>query len=702
MSPVPFASLSLRLQQTNDLLLHLPDADFVAIDEEMTGIQLPHSGRPRKEQPPSERYAAQKLVPERYSIIQLGIALHKGRQVRRYNFYAFPASDSSREIVMNPSAVHFLNQHHMSFDVWTKHGIHFCNEDHATAALERFLDDERRAQQAEMGDRAAGASPPTVADAVSRTIELRRTEDIDFFARTMAGLREWLDSAAPPTSAADEDALHTTTGRQFLLPACNSFLRRALYENIAKEYPNLILEKVEPNDESNHNINNNNAGNHNAAAPPYQHQQIRVLRLSPDELRARRQRMRYDRWSQLITDRIGLWRVVSALRHVCHGRPLDRTHPLWAASPDPIDWATAAATVGFGTVSDVAPVLRRRVPLVVHNGWMDLLFLMTHFDSRCLPDALSDCKALVRSYFPIIFDTKVLSIEYCGYAQMNLATLFRTVGDPGLQVVSSGADPIGDALGSTEHEAAYDAYMTGAVFVGLSRHLKPVTVPGDDSDGEVVDDDNNDQSAAAGGRQCPSHWYDATLGRNRIYSLGLFTLDLENPESDPLSRGMLPEAAYLVSGIDPSVTTRDIVWCLHELVDSDRRPVNFDIVWVDDTTFIVACRYRPTNVDTVGLLAASTDDDHDNKPDDSPDETILKAHGQLIQRALSVRFGRDGIVSLGEHFRRSRAAAEALRRPNWFARVLALTSFRRPVKSKRKSAGEERDSPGAAKRQRRS
>ena len=74
----------------------------------------------------------------------------------------------------------------------------------------------------------------------------------------MASLREWLDSAirprprAGPTNA-DEDEVaererkEKEEGKSLLLPPCNAFLRRALYESIGEEYPSLILEKADGN-----------------------------------------------------------------------------------------------------------------------------------------------------------------------------------------------------------------------------------------------------------------------------------------------------------------------------------------------------------------------------------------------------------------------------------------------------------------------
>jgi hypothetical protein len=68
-------------QQSNDFIKHLPNASFVSMDEEMTGIMLPPgmAGRPSKDDMPSDRFSALKKVPERYSLIQLGICLFEAK-----------------------------------------------------------------------------------------------------------------------------------------------------------------------------------------------------------------------------------------------------------------------------------------------------------------------------------------------------------------------------------------------------------------------------------------------------------------------------------------------------------------------------------------------------------------------------------------------------------------------------------------------
>jgi hypothetical protein len=96
------------------LIRHLPNASWISIDEEMTGIMLPgnhnnnndnnnnnSSGGSRpssqqqqqhsssssssfsKDEAPVQRYAKFKQIPERYSIIQLGICLFEERERSR-------------------------------------------------------------------------------------------------------------------------------------------------------------------------------------------------------------------------------------------------------------------------------------------------------------------------------------------------------------------------------------------------------------------------------------------------------------------------------------------------------------------------------------------------------------------------------------------------------------------------------------------
>jgi poly(A)-specific ribonuclease len=678
---LPYLTYSLTLQQSNDLLKHLPTAAFVAVDEEMTGISIPGSGRPLKDHSPSQRYPILKQAPERYSIIQLGVCLfHRPTpttaatttdtaadgtetntldwQVRRYNFYMFPAGetsfrkqeDSPREIVLNPGAVAFLNQHQMSFDLWMKDGVSYLQHDKAQSTVQDFIQTQRKALEQEQTETPAA----TIQETVRRRVELRRPQDIDFFARTMASLREWLDAAHPP----DE------SGKSLLLSPCNSFLRRALYESIEKEYPSLDLE---------------------SAGDQYPNQ-IRVWRLTPEEKVLRRKRLREEAWNNMICQKVGMWRVFEALSRVCRGQDLDPNSVLFSSCYDQINWDAPgkvlhAPSTPLGT--------GRKIPLVLHNGFMDMCFLLTHFHSNQLPERLPHCKSLIRSYFPIVYDTKIMSTECStiwNNENSNLSSLFqKVVMDEGngfierLQVVKGddSEEPV-----DQEHEAAYDAYMTGCVFVRLSNTIREQT-----HTSNPQQDDNNSNNNVEDGTLFGNltHLRDdeqqarLLYGCNKFYQMSMYTLDLETAptEEDPLSRGMSPDTTYRVGGIDTAVSTRDIVRCLSGLFDSSGRQVNYEIIWVDDTTFLVAASYRPPPPQPAeeGELVSL--------PSAAEIATVLEEHGRLVLEVLRGRFQNETIVTLTD-FLKSVNRVEEQKPDTVFTRIMRFFSGEPPAPKRRR------------------
>ena len=98
------------------------------------------------------------------------------------------------------------------------------------------------------------------------------------------------------------------------------------------------------------------------------------------------------------------------------------------------------------------------------------------------------------------------------------------------------------------------------------------------------------------------------------------------------------------------------------MTDTLDREVHFEIVWVDDTTFLVAASFRGGG--------GATDEM----------EAILHDHGRIILGALRVRFPTESIVVLESHLRAVEAASEnarQLRKHNWFDRVLSLIGLAR-------------------------
>ena len=495
-------------QQSADFLRHLPNAVFVSIDEEMTGISKPQNGgRPPKDDEPATRYETHlKEVPEHYSVMQVGICLFTAEdELRQYNFHLFPSSPQT-DVTMNASSMHFLKKHGMDFNQWIRQGVPYC--DHAMAKkkiLQRFS----KLQDPSQGSNGAATPQSGQRDRVVLT----RQEDLQFRARAMASLREWIDnpigSVLPPPAPDANDANAAQVRQQIqqqqqerlslLLPPCSSFLRRAMYEAIQEEYPSLILEKEG-------------------------YDQIRVWRLTEEERRERERQQKQAHWEGLLME-LGFWRIFVALSRANQGllgghglvdadfgyeqlvglfgskeqngtsdekanggtshdgSDDDLSHRLeaWIDQVIPSSNTTTNSS-SMGVETMVTNERQGPVPIVVHNGLMDLMFLLTHCHAPKLPDSYSDMKRVLHQTFPCVYDTKVMASESPVRSdQTALSQLFQRmvteneedgVGDDDDDdfVVTNDDSPAGDT--ARAHEAAYDAYMTGAIFVRLCQRIR--------------------------------------------------------------------------------------------------------------------------------------------------------------------------------------------------------------------------------------
>ncbi|CAB9509054.1 specific ribonuclease PARN [Seminavis robusta] len=622
------------IEQSNDLIQRLPSAAFVSIDEEMTGISIPNTPRPPKDQTPNERYQTLKAVPEKFQIIQLGVCLfhehpdyHGSGSIpefvcRRYNFFMFPPADNhiTREVVLNASSIAFLAQHNMDFDMWTRQGTPFVTGNVAEDLIAQYHQKQQSIQEKKKQNVSNALRPGR------RRVELRRTEDIDFHARAMASLREWLDGAQPPPPNEQQEE-----GLSFLLPPANSFLRRALYESIAVEYPALILE----------------------SAGPTHPNQIRVLRLNEQEQQAREERLLRESWQDLIVNKIGVWRVFMALSLACHGLEIPCNSITFAGQVGDIDWGRSFETLGHLKSTG------RQIPMVVHNGYMDLMFLLTHFHSHKLPANFVGAKRLIHSYFPVVYDTKFMATE-CGRAALWNDSTNTALEPLFVKFVSGNEDMNGlvvlddsDETGNDQsHDASYDAYMTGCVFAFFCRFI---TLH------EHFDCDTSNSPAIHRKVGSFSHLLcDASdelvrklFGPNKLYLMqSIYAVDLETAE-DPHCRGMISESIFRISNFDPSVTTRTIISCLSNVIDTRGERVNFELYWCNDTTFLVAASSKVAP----RVATAQTD--------------ILKEHGRFIYQGLRLRFPTADIVSWAE-LRKQEEKEEEI---TWSSRVLSVLRY---------------------------
>mmetsp|Transcript_31305 Transcript_31305/g.65927 ORF Transcript_31305/g.65927 Transcript_31305/m.65927 type:complete len:738 (+) Transcript_31305:1488-3701(+) len=678
----------------------------------MTGISLPGSRqqRPNKVELPGERYTrVLKGVPERYSILQVGVALfhknpkykdqnavqgrdgahssggsHRGLAEnenndehaymhregmlnqdeledltereedqdnngdgnngdkaeeqseytsRIYNFFVFPSGkDNEREVTLSPSAVKFLLDNHMDFDKVFREGVPFTTVEHATDLKNKYFKKYSTTNTDEdgaKGEKQNGSTPQK-----KHRVKLTRVEDIALVARTMAGLREWIDSdnsmqtpladgagqaaaaAAAPingneaneeniTGSVPNEADRQEEGTSLVLPPCNAFLRRCLYETIEDEYPGLILEKTDSYPVS-----------------------IRAIRLSPAEKKHRETRKRQEAWDKLLLD-IGFTTLFQAISDACNGKSFTKENTSGFLNGLCPELSTPTAHSGNGT--------ERKIPLVIHNGLQDLMFLLTHFHNPSLPEAFEDTKKVVRGYFPIVFDTKVLGTEYSDASikggNTALGELFNTTCNNGESddILSLKVPHIVNQDGRSQgqaHEAAWDAFMTGCVFNSLCNRIL-------ESKKRLNSVLTLDRLLHNSSDTLLREW----IGMNKIYMhVSLFTIDLESSSGpvglhDPLSRGLSIDTTFHVSGITTSVSTRDILqalWTGNDSEDEVIRELKYEIIWVDDTSFFVGTRM----VDSIST-------------DDFATTDLIASHARNKLYGL----GNMEISSLGDYFK---------------------------------------------------
>ena len=305
--------------------------------------------------------------------------------------------------------------------------------------------------------------------------------------------------------------------------------------------------------------------------------QIRVIRLNSAEKKQRKERLLQEEWSKLLYT-VGFTTVFQAISDACNGRvfSVKQTDAFFAGETSEI------SSAGNGS----------KIPLVVHNGMMDLMFLLTHCHNTVLPEAFKDTKKLIRGYFPIIYDTKILSTE-CSDAVIRggstaLGELYKSLFSSEMNDLGLKVSIIMNGESSEQaHEAAWDAYMTGCCFYAL---CKKILEPNNDSRLALNRVFKHDPVGSL---------HRTSLGLNKLYMhMSLYTIDLESSSgpvglNDPLSHGLSVNTTFYVSGIDTNVSTRDI---LKALTDGNfegtvlLQHLKYEIIWIDDQSFFVGTK----------------------------------------------------------------------------------------------------------------
>ncbi|KAJ6240759.1 poly(a)-specific ribonuclease pnldc1 [Anaeramoeba flamelloides] len=117
-------------------------------------------------------------------------------------------------------------------------------------------------------------------------------------------------------------------------------------------------------------------------------------------------------------------------------------------------------------------------PLIGHNCYFDILHFITSYFCN-LPNKLDQCKKVINQKFPIVFDTKTITelngpelLNGIGIESTSLGDLYQQVKSMKTPKIkfSENFDRYSDL--KLAHEAGYDAYMTGTVYLRLIDQLQ--------------------------------------------------------------------------------------------------------------------------------------------------------------------------------------------------------------------------------------
>lgn len=193
--------------------------------------------------------------------------------------------------------------------------------------------------------------------------------------------------------------------------------------------------------------------------------------------------------AELIAARIKEVQSYHSLDGLIMSCPLIDVLPLQLQMRDELDRA-----IGFSKVIDV--LSKSKKPVIGHNALLDFVYVFNQF-YKPLPDTLAEFKAQLVELFPVIYDTKHVTLRSPLADKMkstSLSALFEYVREhvkptpENLLSPDERFDAYREALKAEAdgkenllcHEAGFDAFMTAVCFLGLLAH---------DAKGELIADD---------------------------------------------------------------------------------------------------------------------------------------------------------------------------------------------------------------------
>ncbi|XP_008808745.1 poly(A)-specific ribonuclease PARN-like isoform X2 [Phoenix dactylifera] len=423
-----------------DLRLRVREADFVAIDLEMTGITSAPWRDAFEFDRSDVRYLKVKDSAEKFAVVQFGVCPFrwdgaKGSFIAHpHNFYVFPRKElpvdgPSYEFLCQTTSIDFLAKYQFDFNACIHEGISYLS----------------RAQEAEALQTLSSAYKDEFNNSLYNLeehveIPLLRTADLIFTERMKNRFHQWCDE------------LIKSPAKNYRLEE-NSDSNKMQFQTVFfKMRPAVLLDGF-----SSH--------------------QLKLIRLV---LRKHFKDLVYVR----SVDENAMWKKI-----VVYTDSEEDKASLREVQEDLLrnTEARVRSAVGFRHVIDL---LTSEEKLIVgHNCFLDIAHIYCKFFGP-LPSSMVEFALAVHKNFPRIIDTRHLVnsshvIQYLmKRSSKSLSSIFSLlcprISSPSLHVASNSyvkvevqADETGSSCfnSGAKHEAGYDAFMTGCVFAQACSHL---------------------------------------------------------------------------------------------------------------------------------------------------------------------------------------------------------------------------------------
>lgn len=244
-------------------ILHLiKESEFVSIDTELSGLAYGAEGKYQYYDTPEIRYKRLCSSANNYALLQYGISTWKWQsRSKRYessswSFHIFPSCDGSssndtRRIAMQLSCLEFLSRHNFDFNKTFKSGVSFNSRaeeaNYRARNISSRSDDNREPNNLKSEDILFFESTCKLVRDYFKIDPEKKTTDVENYSATLTNAdeinRDSSSSVGNGESVPEVDLKSTKTFEEFSIPPCNSYRRMLLYRKLPTIFPSISIRK---------------------------------------------------------------------------------------------------------------------------------------------------------------------------------------------------------------------------------------------------------------------------------------------------------------------------------------------------------------------------------------------------------------------------------------------------------------------------